>query len=157
MGTVSTRLASADDLNRILEIVGGLPDYFTSDVPGKIRSDFPLCWSLVIVEDGVVAGFVVVDWRSSEVAEFLWAAVDAGRRDAGLGTRLVDDVLATLFDDGVHLVELKTLDSSSGYQPYEATRAFWEGRGFLKIDVIDPFPGWQPGNPCALYVRALVS
>jgi len=150
-------LASADDLNRILEIVGGLPDYFTSDVPGKIRSDFPLCWSLVIVEDGVVAGFVVVDWRSSEVAEFLWAAVDAGRRDAGLGTRLVDDVLATLFDDGVHLVELKTLDSSSGYQPYEATRAFWEGRGFLKIDVIDPFPGWQPGNPCALYVRALVS
>jgi ribosomal protein S18 acetylase RimI-like enzyme len=150
-------LASADDLNRILEIVGGLPDYFTSDVPGKIRSDFPLCWSLVIVEDGVVAGFVVVDWRSSEVAEFLWAAVDAGRRDAGLGTRLVDDVLATLFDDGVHLVELKTLDSSSGYQPYEATRAFWEGRGFLKIDVIDPFPGWQPGNPCALYVRALLS
>jgi len=157
VGTVSTRLASADDLNRILEIVGGLPDYFTSDVPGKIRSDFPLCWSLVIVEDGVVAGFVVVDRRSSEVAEFLWAAVDAGRRDAGLGTRLVDDVLATLLDDGVHLVEVKTLDSSSGYQPYEATRAFWEGRGFLKIDVIDPFPGWQPGNPCALYVRALLS
>jgi N-acetylglutamate synthase-like GNAT family acetyltransferase len=150
-------LASADDLNRILEIVGGLPDYFTSDVPGKIRSDFPLCWSLVIVEDGVVAGFVVVDRRWSEVAEFLWAAVDAGRRDAGLGTRLVDDVLATLLDDGVHLVEVKTLDSSSGYQPYEATRAFWEGRGFLKIDVIDPFPGWQPGNPCALYVRALLS
>jgi hypothetical protein len=25
----------------------------------------------------------------------------------------------------------------------------------LKIDVIDPLPGWQPGNPCAIYVTVL--
>jgi hypothetical protein len=32
---------------------------------------------------------------------------------------------------------------------------FWERRGFVQIDRIDPMPGWQPGNPCALYVAAL--
>ena len=53
------------------------------------------------------------------------------------------------------MVEAKTLDSSSGYQPYEATRAFWERNGFVHIDTIDPLPGWEAGNPAAIYVAAL--
>lgn len=38
-------------------------------------------------------------------------------------------------------MEVKTLDASSGYEPYGATRTFWEGRGFVQIDCIDPLPG----------------
>jgi hypothetical protein len=52
-------------------------------------------------------------------------------------------------------VEAKTLDRSSGYRPYEATRAFWERNGFIHVDTIDPLPGWPPGNPAAIYVAAL--
>ncbi len=52
-------------------------------------------------------------------------------------------------------MEAKTLDRSSGYHPYEATRAFWERNGFIQIDTIDPLPGWQPGNPAAIYVAAV--
>jgi hypothetical protein len=52
-------------------------------------------------------------------------------------------------------VEAKTLDRSSGYRPYEATRAFWERNGFVHVDTIDPLPGWKPGNPAAIYVAAL--
>jgi hypothetical protein len=55
----------------------------------------------------------------------------------------------------VVVVEVKTLDASAGYEPYVATRAFWERRGFVRIDCIDPLPGWQPGNPAAIYVAAL--
>ena len=55
------------------------------------------------------------------------------------------------------LVEVKTLDVSAGYEPYVSTRAFWERRGFRQIDCIDPLPGWQPGNPSAIYVAALVA
>jgi len=104
-----------------------------------------------------VAGFAVVDRRSSTAAEILWAAVDRDRRGTGVGTLLVEHVLDALAEDGVVLVEAKTLDRSAGYGPYEATRAFWERRGFMQIDRIDPMPGWQPGNPCALYVAALVA
>ena len=46
-------------------------------------------------------------------------------------------------------MEAKTLDRSSGYRPYEATRAFWERNGFVHVDTIDPLPGWEPGNPAA--------
>jgi hypothetical protein len=53
------------------------------------------------------------------------------------------------------VVEVKTLDRSAGNEPYQATRAFWEGRGFVQVDTIDPLPGWPPGNPAAIYVAAL--
>jgi hypothetical protein len=55
----------------------------------------------------------------------------------------------------VSVVEAKTLDRSSGYRPYEATRAFWERNGFIQVDTIDPLPGWPPGNPAAIYVAAV--
>ena len=56
---------------------------------------------------------------------------------------------------GVQVVEVKTLDRSAEYAPYNSTRRFWEARGFVHIDTIDPLPGWEPGNPCAIYVAAL--
>jgi hypothetical protein len=50
---------------------------------------------------------------------------------------------------------VKTLDASAGYEPYVATRAFWEGRGFRQIDCIVPYPGWDATSPAAIYVAAL--
>ena len=52
-------------------------------------------------------------------------------------------------------IQFVGLGRSSGYRPYEATRAFWERSGFVYVDLIDPLPGWQPGNPAAIYVAAL--
>jgi hypothetical protein len=52
-----------------------------------------------------------------------------------------------LAETGVSVVTVKTLDSSAGYAPYEATRAFYEHNGFVYVDTIDPLPGWPPGNP----------
>jgi hypothetical protein len=56
--------------------------------------------------------------------------VEAGRRDSGYGTRLLSGVLR---DQGTALVEVKTLDRSAGYEPYEATNAFYERNGFIRI------------------------
>jgi GNAT superfamily N-acetyltransferase len=82
-------------------------------------------------------------------------AVDPGRRGHGDGTVLLNHVLDDLAGTGILLVEVKTLDRSAGYPPYEATRAFGERRGFVQVDTIDPLPGWEPGNPAAIYIAAL--
>lgn len=50
-------------------------------------------------------------------------AVRPDRRNAGYGTRLLDDVLGTLRHEGVGVVEVKTLDPSASHVPYEATRS----------------------------------
>jgi N-acetylglutamate synthase-like GNAT family acetyltransferase len=149
------RAARFDDLEACLEIVRASPDFFTEDVPVKVRGDLERHEGWVIVEAGEMVGFVVVDQRSSQAAEILWIAVQPARRDTGCGTRLLSRVLGLLRDQGISVVEVKTLDRSADYAPYEATRAFWERNGFVQIDCIDPLPGWPPGNPAALYVAAL--
>lgn len=135
-------------------IVLGLPEYFTDDVGEKIAtSRTHPAW--VVTNSGGLAGFVIVDRRSVRAAEILWMAVAAELRGSGVGTLLLDHVLGDLVKDGLQLVEVKTLDASTGYEPYLATRTFWERRGFVQVDTLDPLPGWQPGNPAAIYVAAL--
>jgi len=149
------RQATAEDCDSCLDIVRSLPDYFTPDVPETVRRDLTVHDAWVVVHDDLVVGFGVVDRRTPPACEILWAAVVPERRGEGLGTQLVNEILDALARDGVRVVEVKTLDRSAGYPPYESTLAFWEGRGFMQIDTIDPLPGWQPGNPSAIYVLPL--
>jgi ribosomal protein S18 acetylase RimI-like enzyme len=152
-GTV--RAATTQDAATCEAIVLGLPDFFTDDVPDKVRGDLRDHGGWVIDDAREVVGFVVVERRGPRAAEILWAAVAADRRGAGLGTRLIDHVLEKLGADGVQIVEVKTLDASADYEPYEATRAFWLARGFVQFDMIDPLPGRRPGNPAAILAAAL--
>ena len=149
------RAATAQDAVTCAAIVAGLPDFFTDDVPDKVRSDLRDHGGWVIDDAGGVVGFAIVQRRGKRAAEILWAAVAADRRGAGLGARLVNHVLDELSADGVQIVEVKTLDPSAGYAPYDATRAFWLARGFIQLDTIDPFPDWPPGNPAAILAAAL--
>ena len=138
-----------------VEIVAGLEDFFTDDVPDKVRGDLRDHGGWVIEDAGEVVGFVIAERRGARAAEILWAAVAADRRGGGLGTRLIDHALDELGADGVQIVEVKTLDASADYAPYDASRAFWNARGFVQFDMIDPLPGWPPGNPAALLAVAL--
>jgi ribosomal protein S18 acetylase RimI-like enzyme len=149
------RAARTDDLEACLRIVDALPDFFTDDVPATVRRDWERHDGWVIVEAGEIVGFAIVDWRSPRAAEILWIAVEPGRQAAGCGTRLLNHVLGALRERGIALVEVKTLDRSAEYEPYEATNAFYERNGFVQIDRIDEFPEWEPGNPAAIYVAAL--
>ncbi len=151
----SIRAATAQDAAACVAIVVALDDFFSDDVPDKVRSDLRDHGGWVIDDAGGVIGFAIVQRRGKRAAEILWAAVAADRRGAGLGTRLVNQSLDELRADGVQIVEVKTLDPSADYAPYEATRAFWLACGFIQIDTIDPFPGWPPGNPAAILAVAL--
>ena len=153
----SVRAATAQDAATCAAIVAGLPDFFTDDVPEKVRGDLRDHGGWVIDDAGVVVGFVIVQRRGTHAAEILWAAVAGDRRGAGFGTRLVDHVLDELSADGVQIVEVKTLDASEDYAPYDATRAFWLARGFIQLDTIDPLPDWPPGNPAAILAVALAT
>jgi ribosomal protein S18 acetylase RimI-like enzyme len=151
----AVRRFQAEDGPAAAAIIRGLPDYFTADVPAKVERDAASHEAWVITDSGTVAGFAIAARKSPGGAEILWIAVDAARRGQGHGTTLLGHVLDHLADAEISVVEAKTLDRSSGYRPYEATRAFWERNGFIHIDTIDPLPGWPPGNPAAIYVAGL--
>jgi len=152
---LAVRRFTAEDAPAVTTIIRGLSDYFTDDVPAQAERDAASHEAWVISDSETVSGFAVAARKSSAGAEILWIAVDAARRGRGHGTKLLGHVLDHLAANGISVVEAKTLDRSSGYRPYEATRAFWERNGFVHIDTIDPLPGWEPGNPAAIYVAAL--
>jgi GNAT superfamily N-acetyltransferase len=154
----SVRPATASDVEGCVRVLDALPDYFTPDTHDALRTSLPLHRGWIAVDDGApedIVGFVAIEQRYLRAAEITFAAVRPERRAAGIGTALIERTLRDLTLDGVAVVEAKTLDASAAYEPYVATRAFWEARGFVQIDRIDPLPGWQPGNPAAIFVAAL--
>jgi ribosomal protein S18 acetylase RimI-like enzyme len=152
---VTVREATAEDVEGCVAVLAGLPGYFTVDTHDDLRTSFPHGRGWVATAGTDVIGFVLVVRRYPRSAEITYAAVRSDQWDNGVGTALVDASLDGLAKDGVVIVEVKTLDASAGYEPYVATRAFWELRGFVQLDCIDPLPGWQPGNPSAIYVASL--
>src|SRR5882757_8201440 len=127
---LAVRRFTAEDSPAVTTIIRGLSDYFTDDVPAQAERDAASHEAWVISDSETVAGFAVAARKSSAGAEILWIAVDAARRGRGHGTKLLGHVLDHLAANGISVVEAKTLDRSSGYRPYEATRAFWERNGF---------------------------
>jgi GNAT superfamily N-acetyltransferase len=146
-----------DDVADCVSIVRELPDYFTDDVPDKVMADLRVHQGWIATDAGRIVGFAIVERRSRRSAEILWIAVRRAAQGNGVGAALVNHLLDELMADGLQVAEVKTLDHSAEYQPYVTTRAFWERRGFVQIDTIDPLPGWQAGNPAAIYVAALTS
>jgi GNAT superfamily N-acetyltransferase len=96
-----------------------------------------------------------VERKGAGVAEILWMAVSSERRRMGIGTRLLSAIEDELRVEGSKLLEVKTLAAEARYAPYDDTRRFYEGSGFLPVETMDPYPGWEPGNPCAIYVKPL--
>ena len=149
---VEVRPATADDLEGCVGVLAALPDYFTPDTHDDLRQRFDGCRVWVAVDDGRVVGCVLMQPRYRDSGEIYYAGVLPEHQRTGLGRQLVSELVAEVT---YPVIEVKTLDASSGYEPYVATRAFWEAMGFVQIDCIDPLPGWNPGNPSAIYVRAL--
>jgi GNAT superfamily N-acetyltransferase len=156
-GWMKVRVAGTTDIESCVELLRLLPDYFTPETYAELRSSMASPRSIAMVGEieGTVVAFVLAVIRYEQSAEITHAAVRPDRRNHGVGTAVLGASLAAQLARGVAIVQVKTLDASSGYAPYDATRAFWEARGFVQIDCIDPLPGWDPGNPSAIYVKAL--
>jgi GNAT superfamily N-acetyltransferase len=151
------RSAHPSDADGCVNVLALLPEYFTASTHDEVRRGISDHMALVADVDGTVVGFILIERRHRRSAEVSYIAVHPAYRNQGIGSLVLAAAVDGLRADGVVLVEAKTLDATAGYKPYVSTRAFWEGRGFVQIDCIDPLPGWDHGNPAAIYVRALAA
>lgn len=149
---MEVRPAGDSDVDACVGVLAALADHFTPDTHDDLRSRWGSSRTWVAVDGDEVVGFVSLEQRYPNGAEIPYAGVLPDRQRRGTGRLLVRRALD---EAGVPVIEVKTLDASAGYEPYVATRAFWEAMGFVQVDSIDPLPGWQPGNPSAIYVCAV--
>jgi ribosomal protein S18 acetylase RimI-like enzyme len=83
------------------------------------------------------------------VREIAWMAVAAAWQNRGIGSLLLREACASFIRQGVVAVEVCTVAASSGYHPYDATRAFYYRRGFRDVR-IDPDYYWPGGDRLVL-------
>ena len=140
---------------RCVAIAEGLPGSFTPSGVDELRRDLHRDDVAVAVINNEVVGFVLSRRKSSSIVEIRWLAVAQQFQQRGIGTALMAHADEGARTAGARLLEVKTLDASVPSAEYSVTRQFYEHRGFELLESIDPFPGWEPGNPCAIYVKVL--
>lgn len=135
-------------------IIASLPDWFglqegIDECAEAVRTQ-P---GLVCERDGRVVGFLTVVHPSAATAEISWLAVHADDRGDGIGTKMVEGLVADLSGTGVRLLLVKTLSDREDPGPeYAATRAFYLARGFSPAAELDLF---GPENPIQLMSRSV--
>jgi N-acetylglutamate synthase-like GNAT family acetyltransferase len=145
-----------EDVTRCLSIAESLPQYFTPKALKAMKQDLAGNPFYVARDEfGQVLGFTSVKKNTEQTAELKWLAVATGSRRQGVGTVIVETVCSALRAKGLKLLLARTLSKNSDYHPYESSRRFLQKTGFIHIDTIDPYPDWEPGNPCDVYARIL--
>jgi N-acetylglutamate synthase-like GNAT family acetyltransferase len=146
------RVAKKEDVTACLAIAKSLPEWFDAQELQETSKDIATLPTFVIA-DTDVHGFICIKELSKKVIEIKHIATKKEWQNKGLGTALLNYIKKQY--PKAESIEVKTLDESAVYVPYNQTRAFYVKNGFVKTKVIDPYPNWGPGNPCAIYAKKL--
>jgi GNAT superfamily N-acetyltransferase len=96
--------------------------------------------------------FLALKMHTPRAAEVYVMGVRPARHRQGLGSALLQTAEAYLRARGCEYLQVKTLGPSRQSDGYEATRRFYEARGFVPLEEIH---GLWEGNPCLLLVKKL--
>jgi GNAT superfamily N-acetyltransferase len=139
---VEVRPLQAADAEACMAIMRRLSDFFGYE-PGleQAAKDLRSQEGWVAVAHARPAGFATWTRRSDATAEITWMAVESERRHQGIGTAIVERLVADLEERGFALALAMT---SAGPKPadpsrdtYGPTRAFWKARGFHPLIELD--------------------
>jgi len=150
-----TKTINKKHIDACLVIAKELRQYFTEQAIVTMSQDLPRHLLYIAMNSGEVVGFTVIHGKNNQVAEILWIAVKPEHQQQGIGSALVERIANDLRSQGIKVLEVKTLSADVNYPPYEKTRRFYEKTGFIHLETIDPYPGWERGSPCAIYVKVL--
>lgn len=142
-------------IQECLAIATELHDYFTKNAIAAMKKDMRKHLFYVVVHAGKVHGFATIFAKSKGVAEISWMAIKKECERLGFGTALMNHIVSVLKSKKIRLLEVKTLSENVKYPPYQTTHEFYKKMGFILVETIDPYPAWDAGNPCAMYIKIL--
>ena len=102
---------------------------------------------------GQCIGFVTLRQHFSAAWEVHCIAVRAECRGRGVGGDLLDHAERWLQQQGVSVLQVKTIAASFASPAYAATRAFYERRGHVPLEEFAEL--WGPRLPCLQMVKFL--
>jgi GNAT superfamily N-acetyltransferase len=109
--------------------------------------------TFAVLEAGRIVGFLSLMQHFPTAWEIHCVAIHAQSRNQGYGKALLSHAERWLVEQGVSLLQVKTIAATSASASYAQTREFYSRLGFLPLEV---FPHlWSPSNPCLQLVKFL--
>lgn len=105
-------------------------------------------------DNKTMIGFITYKEINSKVVEITWMAIDSSYQNKGVGTKLLNESLDEI-KDNYKACEVKTLANTDPDKNFGKTRGFYVKNGFLPLEVIQPYPGWDKNMPCQIFVKFL--
>lgn len=152
---MNLRAGIEKDIEDCVDIAEGMDEYFTEDALENMKKELKKHEFFVIEDEKETSGFISLDIKNEECADISWLAVKKDKRGSGFGRELIHHSENYLREKGIQILEVKTLSEDADYEPYARTRKFYEKMDFVHLETIDPYPGWDEGNPCSIYVKPL--
>jgi GNAT superfamily N-acetyltransferase len=103
--------------------------------------------------DGQLVGFITLTQHFPEAWDVHCIAVMAGRRNAGVGTKLLERAECYAAEQGAKFLQVKTVAHTSPSPEYAETRKFYEAKGFTPLEIFPTL--WDPRNPALQLIKAL--
>jgi GNAT superfamily N-acetyltransferase len=131
-------------------VLEALPDWFglPDGVERYVRDVSSL--PVLAVDD---AGLLALKIHSDTAAEIYVMGVLPQRHRTGIGTALLAEAEDVLRGTGIEYLQVKTLGPARPDEHYEATRRFYEARGFRPLEETTAI--WGEENPCLIMVKRL--
>ena len=108
----------------------------------------------MLVKDGdEVVGFLTIKMHFPKSADIHCMGILPKYHRTGTGRQLVESLERHLKDEGVKIVQVKTVSEDRDCDAYAKTRAFYEGVGFIPLEVFPTL--WDDYNPCLILVKPI--
>ena len=136
------------------DILADIPEWFGIEEANKAYAEKAETLPTFVAKlEGETVGFMSLLIHSPQSAELYVLGVVKRCHRQGIGKQLLAASEAYLKSEGVSFVQVKTLATLAKDENYEKTRAFYEGQGYVTLEV---FPDlWDPHNPALQMIKKL--
>lgn len=151
---MSVNIKKSNDSDGAYKIAESLPNYFNQHGLEEIKKAVKNEILFGAYSNDTLIGFVTYKELNPEAIELSWMGVLNEYQGQGVGTKMVEESLI-IIGDKYKVCEVKTLAETQPDEGYEKTRRFYKKLGFIPIEIIFPYPGWDQESPCQILVKYL--
>ena len=135
-------------------ILRALPDWFgiESSLIQYVK-DADIMPTMLAQDENDFIGFITIKKHFRESADIHCMGILPKYHRKGIGKFLIKELEKYLKDEGVKLLQVKTLSADRDCSAYAKTRAFYKAVGFLPLEI---FPNlWDEANPCLVLIKQI--
>ena len=136
------------------KILRALPDWFgIEESLVQYVKDADIMPTILAKDEDSIMGFLTIKRHFPESAEIHCMGILPQYHRKGTGKLLIKELEKYLEDEGVKILQVKTVSADRDYDAYAKTRFFYKAVGFIPLEVFPTF--LDKANPCLVLVKQI--